>query len=360
MPSQEMQDLVNRYGGQLRQALARNCIAVRVSVHGVTRERTISESKVMIDDKPIEDEFQATGKVKLVPNEIARSLDRIANRARQLPGRYGVQMPGAYLVPIGVGDDGPAARMFNELTALRVEYRTAAETHATRWTEHLERLKTANTKLYESIGRHLRSSEDFIAAHTIDTTLMPLAGIPEDLERTLGEKMAVEGLSDMARRRVLDHMRARIEEHSITGLATERMTSVWAQEAARLTKESMTKTIEQMLSEPMEEFTEALKGLEGILNKGGTVKRASIEKVRTAYEKLSGFGFMVPDELKSRLDGIGRELDPDRARFISGERNQASAKALSDFLKNSREEIGKIEVEQRAVLGAKRILNLDD
>ena len=132
MPANNMTELVERYGGQLKQALARNCLAVRVSVHGVTRERTISESKVMIDDKPVEDEFQATGKVKLVPQEIATALDRIANRARNLPARYGVRMPGMYLVPIGADDSGPAAKLFQELAELRTEYRAKAQEYVGR------------------------------------------------------------------------------------------------------------------------------------------------------------------------------------------------------------------------------------
>lgn len=360
MPANNMSELVERYGGQLKQALARNCLAVRVSVHGVTRERTISESKVTIDDKPVEDEFQATGKVKLVPQEIATALDRIANRARNLPARYGVRMPGMYLVPIGADDSGPAAKLFRELAELRTEYRAKAQEYAPAWEAHIARLKVANPKLYESVGRNMRTGPDFIEAHAIDTMLMPLAGIPDDLDKTLAAYAVEQGLTPEAAARVVGHMRQRVDEFGVTGLATERMTESWAKEAAKITRESLEAMVETMLSQPIQEFDEALAGLEAILNKGGAVKRSSIEKVQTAYQKLTSFGELMPTEIKDRLKAIEGEFNPDRAKMVSGARNHVAAQGLSEMLKAVREDIQKVDSEKQAFLGAKRILRIDD
>lgn len=360
MPANNMTELVERYGGQLKQALARNCLAVRVSVHGVTRERTISESKVTIDDKPVEDEFQATGKVKLVPQEIATALDRIANRARNLPARYGVRMPGMYLVPIGADDSGPAAKMFRELTELREEYRNKAQEYAPAWEAHIARLKEANPKLYESVGRNMRTGPDFIEAHAIDTMLMPLAGIPDDLEKTLADCAVAQGLTTEAAARVVEHMRKRVDEFSVAGLATERMSEAWAQEAAKITRKSLETMIDTMLSQPIQEFDKALAGLEKILGKGGTVKRDSMELVQRAFQKLTSFGELMPLEIRDRLKAVEKEFDPERAKFVSGARNHVAAQGLAEVLKSVREEIQKVDAEKQAFLGAKRILRIDD
>ncbi len=329
--------------------IARNCVAVKISAHGVGYERKLKKAEVKVEGETVPDELLSGATGRLVPPDINRTMSYIANKARRQPGLFGTPFPGgAYLVPVsGAGGRNPAAELFGAVRAVREEYRQKAEEYRPKWDEYVRKLEEENFSYYESMRRWLVDGDTFVAKHTIDMILMPLGGgIPPDFEARVRERVnallrdpSVSQQDFAALQRLLPALLAVVTETASAppALLGESASAAWVREAQEATSRAIAESVRTMIQDPLNEFAAALANMEGILARGSRVQASTIANIQAAYTKLQGFSFLSTPDLQRRLQAIAARIDTVNPQAVNGEGNRDAARAVADFLREARE-----------------------
>lgn len=348
-PELDVSQLERIDSARVLRRIARNCVAVKISAHGVGYERKLKKAEVKVEGETVPDELLSGATGRLVPPDINRTMSYIANKARRQPSLFGTPFPGgAYLVPVsGAGGRNPAAELFGAVRAVRQEYREKAEEYRPKWEEHVRKLRQDNASFYESMRRWLVDADTFVSKHTIDMILMPLGGgIPADFDARLREKVndllrdpSVSTADFEAVQRLLPALIAAVTEVANTppALMGENASAAWVTEAREATSRAIADAVRTMIQEPLGEFAAALANMEGILSRGSRVLPATIANIQLAYTKLQGFSFLTPPDLQRRLSQIAQRINAVNPQAVNGQANRDAARSVADFLRDARE-----------------------
>lgn len=349
VPELDVSPLERIDSARVLRRIARNCVAVKISAHGVGYERKLKKAEVRVEGETVPDELLSGATGRLVPPDINRAMSYIANKARRQPSLFGTPFPGgAYLVPVsGANGRNPAAELFGAVRAVREEYRQKAEEYRPKWEEHVRKLQQDNSSFYESMRRWLVDADTFVAKHTIDMILMPLGGgIPPDFDVRLRERVnallrdpTVSTADFEAVQRLLPALIAAVTEVANTppALMGENASAAWVREAQEATSRAIAESVRTMIQEPLNEFAAALANMEGILARGSRVLPATIANIQLAYQKLQGFSFLTPPDLQRRLQAIAQRINAVNPQAVNGQANRDAARSVADFLRDARE-----------------------
>lgn len=349
-PELDVRELVGIDSAVVLQTLSRNCVAMKVHVTGVSAERKIDNAVVKVNDQDVPQELLSGARFKMVPKEISNPLARIAGLARAVPASRGTPfVGGAYLVPISKGRDGKSAAesAFSLLGSLQTQYKDKAEELKSNWESHVSRIQTDFPAEYEILKRWLLSGDEFVSRHKISTMLFPLgAGLPvnfsEKLESGLAE-MLLNPLLSAEDRAVVERIKPLVISMidraalDVGTLVSQDRAASWVSQAQASTSEAIAEAVKKMIQEPLTEFAEALANMEGILARGGTVRTATVGAVKQAYDKLVGFSFMTPNDLKARLGAVGTILNSVDYRDLNA--SESSSRELAGHFASIREEM---------------------
>lgn len=349
-PELDVRELEGIDSAVVLQTLSRNCVAMKVHITSVTAERKIDNAVVKVNDHDIPDELLSGARFKMVPKEIKNPMSRIVSLARAVPASRGTPfVGGAYLVPIAKGRDGQSAaeKAFGLLKSLQTQYQEKAEELKPDWVAHVARIQADFPTEYEMLKKWFLTGDEFVARHRISTMLFPLgAGLPvnfnEKLETGMLEMLASPLLTDADRaviERIKPMMLTMIDRASVdvgTIVDQDRAAS-WVVQAQASTSEAIADAVKKMIQEPLTEFAEALANMEGLLARGSTVRTSTVEAVKRAYDKLVGFSFMAPGDLKTRLAAVGNILNDVNYRELNS--SEASSRELAGHFAAIREEM---------------------
>lgn len=346
VPDLDVSELSNSRADVMLRSIAKNCVAVKVTVSAIGNERLVHGAQVSVGEHEIAPELLAGARFKIVPPGIRNSLNRIGQKARMVPYAYGTPfVGGAYLIPIARDRSGnsPAQKAFTTLSDVRREYREKAIELRPLWEAHVQKLQTDFPFEYEEIKQHLPNGEQFVNAHTISSIRFPLgAGLPANFEERLNEEFIKAFRGTPNEQTLNDHKEVilRAVNAAATDLGTvmsEAATETWMLEAQQQTSAAIANAVKAMVQEPLKEFAETLANVEGILARGNNLRRSTIDSVRASFEKLQGFSFMAPTELKNRLRAIGATIGSVEAKDINS--SETASRELAGHFKNIREEL---------------------
>lgn len=350
-PDLDVSQLERENGARVLRAIARNCVAVKVSCHGIGFERKIANANVSVEGRPVPEKYLSGARGRLIPAEVYGPLSSIANRARKQPDRFGTPFPGgAYLVPVsGPNGRNPAGELFGAIRAIREEYHGKAVELRPKWEQNVESIRTDDPQWYEEVRKWLVDGEAFVARHTISMMLMPLgAGVPQDFADRFCA--AVDNLArdpyvssdDLAVfRRHARSLAALAQEcaNAPAALLGEEASAAWVQEANAATSRAIAEAVQTMIQEPLTEFAAALANMEDIIDRGSNVKGGTIDQIRRAYDKLTGFGFLATPDLRRQLQAVSARLDSISPQQVNGRGNRQSAQELASFFREVREQM---------------------
>ena len=118
IPELDVSELSSASSDVMLRSLAKNCVALKVSVSAIGYERLVQNAQVSVGEHEIAPEFLAGARFKVVPNNIKNPLGRIAGHARQVPYSYGTPfIGGAYLIPIAKDRAVQAVRDLDSLAS---------------------------------------------------------------------------------------------------------------------------------------------------------------------------------------------------------------------------------------------------
>lgn len=350
-PDLDVSQLERENGARVLRAIARNCVAVKVSCSGIGYERKIADADVSVEGQAVPEEYLSGARWRMIPAEIHRAVNSIANQARRQPGMFGTPFPGgAYLVPVsGTNGRNPAAELFGVIRATRESYHGKAVELRPKWEEHVEKTRADLPQMYEKVRKWLVDGETFVARHTISMMLMPLgAGVPQDF--TARFRAAVENLArdpyvssdDLAVfRRHARSLAALAQEcaNAPAALLGEDASAAWVQEANAATSRAVAEAVQTMIQEPLTQFAAALANMEDIIDRGSNVRTGTIDQIRRAYDKLTGFGFLATPDLQRQLRAVADRLNGISPQHVNGPVNRQSARELASFFREVREEM---------------------
>jgi hypothetical protein len=346
VPELDISQLSSARSDVLLRSLAKNCLALKVSVSAVGYERLVKNATVAVGEHEIAPEFLAGARFKVVPNNIKNPLGRIAGHARQVPYSYGTPfIGGAYLIPIARDRHGssPAQKAFTRLGEIRGEYRDKAIELRPLWESHVAKIQSEYPFEYEALRQYLPNGESFVAAHTVSSIRFPLgAGLPANFEERLEEEF-VKTFRGSADEATLWSHQAEIlsmihDAASDPGtVLSESASETWLVEAQEQTSQAVADAIKTMIQEPLKEFAEALANIEGILARGSSLKSSTLTNLRASFEKLQGFSFMAPTDLKQRLRNAASIIGAVDMKDING--SETSSRELVGHFKSIREDL---------------------
>lgn len=349
MPTIDTSDLERTSSDVLLRSLSRNCVAVKMHIGAVGAERKMADAKVTLSGHEVPQELLSGARFKMVPPDIKNPLSRVAQRARAVL-QYGTPfVGGAYLIPLAKTNNGrsPAQIVFDRVKALRQEYQDLAISLVPRWEAHVEKIRTDFPFEYNSMQRWFVSSDDFVSMHRIYTYLFPLgAGLPADfndrLDRGLGRLLTSDSISEEDRAVILRLKPQLLDvvetaSHDVGSLIGEDAAESWVVEAQQATSQAVAQAVKAMIQEPAEEFAKALANVEGMLARGSTLRNSTMENLKQAFNKLQGFSFMVPDDLKARLRAVGTILNGVDIKDINA--SETSSRELAGHFAQIREDM---------------------
>ena len=344
IPELDVSELSSASSDVMLRSLAKNCVALKVSVSAIGYERLVQNAQVSVGEHEIAPEFLAGARFKVVPNNIKNPLGRIAGHARQVPYSYGTPfIGGAYLIPIARDRHGnsPARKAFGRLAEIRGEYRDKAIELRPLWETHVAKIQAEYPFEYEALRQHLPNGESFVAAHTISSIRFPLgAGLPANFQEKLEEGFVktFRGAPDesLLRSHKADLLRIVNEAAADPGTAlSEGASETWLAEAQEQTSAAVASAIKAMIQEPLKEFAESLANIEGILARGSNLKSSTLNNLRASFEKLSGFSFMAPNDLKQRLRSAATIIGAVDMKDINS--SESASRELAEHFKTIRE-----------------------
>ena len=357
MPEMDLSALERTNSDVLLRSIARNCVAVKLSIGAVGSERKIPNARVSLGEREVTDSFLAGASFKIIPPAIQNPLSKLANRARQVPCQYGTPfVGGAYLVPLAATSNGrsPAQMVFDTLKLVRQEYVALALGLKGAWEEHISKIREDFPFEYSVMSKWLISGEEFVQKHTISTMLFPLgAGLPVDFNNRLnagmsrllsGELMPQEDKAALLRVRpqLLDMIERASQD--VGTLIAEEAADTWVSEAREATSAAVALAVKSMIQGPAEEFANSLANIEGILARGGNIRTSTMDNLKQAFDKLMGFSFMVPEDLKARLRSAGSIINGVSVRDINT--SEESGKELSRHFAAVREDLTSMEAHE--------------
>ena len=118
---------------------------------------------------------------------------------------------------------------------------------------------------------------------------------------------------------------------------SESASETWLVEAQEQTSQAVADAIKTMIQEPLKEFAEALANIEGILARGSSLKSSTLTNLRASFEKLQGFSFMAPTDLKQRLRNAASIIGAVDMKDING--SETSSRELVGHFKSIREDL---------------------
>ncbi len=350
VPDLDVSELARTDSDVLLKSIARNCVAVKVSGSAISTERTINNASVTVGGQDVPDELLAGAKFKIVPSKISNPLSRIMAAARLAPASYGTPfVGGAYLVPLSRQKDGrsTAQIVFDRINELKAAYASKAASLKEEWENHVENVRTNFPETYERVKNWFVDGDTFVSRHRISTMLFPLgAGLPVDFDNRLdvGFRNLINSptLSESDREviaRVKPHIQELIERsaYNVGSVLEGSGSDTWVVEAQQATSAAIAEAVKTMVQEPITEFASALANVEGILSRGGVIKTATLENLRKAYDKLNGFSFMAPTELRDRLSAVGSIIEAVDMRDVN--KNESASRSLAQHFAEVREAV---------------------
>jgi hypothetical protein len=117
---------------------------------------------------------------------------------------------------------------------------------------------------------------------------------------------------------------------------TEDQAEAWVADAQRVTNEMVAQAVRTMVDEPVREFVAQVDNMARLATTR-TVRAATLDAIRRAYEKLKGFSFMLPAELVGRLTEVEVRLGMATPQALNG--GSVAAEQLTSTLRGIGEEL---------------------
>lgn len=368
MPELDVSELNNTSSDIMLRAISRNCVALKVIVGAISAERKVPGARVSIGEHEVPDELLSGARFKLVPPNIKNPLARVMQRARSVPYNYGTPfVGGAYLIPVGsvAGGKSQAQIAFEQLQQLKSDYRTLAENLKTEWEAHVQKVASDFPLEYESMKKWFVDGDQFVRLHYISTMQFPLgAGLPVDFNDRLDKgllRLFNNELLSEEDKAVISRLKPNLIDiietaaHDVGSLVSDDAAASWVVEAQQATSKAVAEAVKSMIQEPVKEFAETLANFEGMLARGSNVKTNTIENLKTAFNKLQGFSFMCPDELKTRLASVGSIISGVDYKEINS--SESSSRELARHFSEIREQLSSSEA--HVAMYGKFMRNLD-
>jgi hypothetical protein len=358
VPDLDVSELEGADSAIMLRAISRNCLAVKVSVSAISNERQVKDASVSIDNRQIPGELLAGARFKLIPSSIRDPLVSIAHRARTLPAVYGTPfVGGAYLLPLAPTNSNKsvAELALSELKTLKEKYEDKARELRPAWEKHINELANKYPEDFSRIRQWLVDGPTFVSKHRVSTMLFPLgAGLPADfdsqLERNISELAGNRELSQ-SDRSVLERLKPflidaakRAADNPASILENVAGAEAWINQAKSATSEAIASAVRTMIQQPITEFAETLASVEDILAKGGALRNATLSNLRKAYDKLEGFSFMAPADMRQRLSSVKSVLYGLDHKEVNA--SEAAARNLAKHFSEVREEITTREAQE--------------
>lgn len=336
--------------------LADHCLALKVTVRGATHERKIEGAEVSVGGTTVDADTVGRSTGLAMPKQVYTRLNRVADQIRAVPAKYGTRFPGgAHLIPIRAGDRRPAEIVLAEIARLRDEYAATALACQDDWADYVDGLRTKNPSVYASVRRTFPTRQAFVAAHRVETMTFPLG---RSLSPAFWER-ARSALAEHLDGRALDDTVRRLRDLSaLPDPRDPQADARWAREQADAAQRLVTETVTNMVAEPVEELRAALAHLEGALAAGRDIRQGSLDALRSAWDKLTAFGFMLPADFGPRTNTIGDRLAALSVGQVNME-NRAGGNELRDFFREVREQVTNPDAVGRITGQAMRGLDLD-
>lgn len=329
---------VDRVLGEVR----RNCFIIYVTVRAWRGRYLLRGGSVTVDGTVVDSDLVTNGQWKVVPPEWHRQLQPFESQARAAVYKVGTPFKdGVYIVP-----KSRAADMVARLKQVRAGLKAKVEQFAAEWPALVEKLQTKVTdslgaEQWLALSSHLPSAAKLSSLYDIEIGLWPVGGAGgeglsveafEDLQRAANMLDAVDGLvTDMnSRDDRSDDDRGLLREFAAAvrrtwnraqgapARLTEDQAEAWVADAQQVTNRMVAQAVQTMVDEPVREFVEQVNNLTN-LAAGRTVRTATLDAIRRAYDKLRGFSFMLPEELVARLTEVDLQLGMATPQSVNGQ-----------------------------------------
>jgi hypothetical protein len=308
--------------------LQRYVVLLSLTVGWPKLARRIDGAKVSLDvegqEVDVEEDIRTTPQWDLMPEEWRSQFGRIEGRARAALRDSGVSFltHSCMLVPLV-----KVASVVENLEAIRAEFDRVAGEFCSHYDTILADLRTKlGEKRYAIASRRLPTREELRSKFRLVWCEIPLdRGIrPESFAPALAALDQLERGSAVDASAVREQIERLQEQARGAGLG-ESLDAARAQ-----LREQLDQAVEAMAREPRARIQEAVDRLiEAARGGDRTVRQATIEAARDAFDHARSFSFLADEELLRRIDEADRLLADARPReFNAGEVSEALTRAL--------------------------------
>lgn len=284
-------------GAKVLKKVMGRCLLITFTFHRWRGNYQIEDSEMLKEGKKIPKSLTTPGRWKLIPKDVNEKFNTLEAEARNTLAKYSVpfSMHGVYIVPISKADE-----LFTKLKAIRdklddyVSNLYSDEAYAA-ILEEIEKEVGSNVAALESIKKVFPSKEEIKKKYGIVWAIAPIGSPNVDFEDP----------------------------------------SEFIQEAREATNKLVMNSVESMLTQPRKEVADAINNLLELLEKNkkgskGSVRKASLDNIKEAFDKLRSFSFLADDALLEAMKDAEEQLDIEPKKLNS---DAAAAENLSKVLR---------------------------
>jgi Protein of unknown function (DUF3150) len=340
------------------QEIKRNCFLLSVTVHRWDGKYLVRGSTVHLANTELDDKLTTAPRWKLMPETWHKRIQPFVSQVRAVVYRVGVPFKdGVYIVP-----KQRARELMATVRDIRERYRSVAAEFVSAWPDIVTQLerkicREVGEEQWFSLSQKIPIETELLKLFDIEVGLWPIGGagggIPGEmldsldcLKDQLSEaREAVVSLpAGQDRSTLLAYLTKVLETIRLSEKATKKVLEEnleeWMTEAAETTSRMVSKAVETMLTDPIQEFAAAVQNLVDLQGREGRCRAGTLEAIRRAHAKLLGFQFMVPGDLIEKLRQVEMKLGQIEASDVNSKslaaRNLTEAlKAISTSLQSS-------------------------
>lgn len=254
-----------------------NCLVVALTVRRPNGTYKVAGGKVVVGDDNSDATDLTTGaRWRLIPAAVEAKLSLLEGQARRAVANVGVQLvKGVYVVPVT-----RIKALVERLEEVERDFLAEAEQLARDWDtvcyEFFQQIRKkcngAAEDVIEGLRKKIPNDNDLLGKFGMDLIRFPFGD-----DGTVHPKAAEALDADIVAQ--LDHSARRLVEN----------------------------TTMRLFEEPRRELVAAIENVARVAA-GGQLRPASVRALRTSYQRMLDFAFLLPEGLRDRLDRVGEVL----------------------------------------------------
>lgn len=298
--------------------IRKSCFIIYVTFRRWHGQYKATEVVTSIGDQTVDNEDLTPGAWKMLPSDWHKRLVPFEGKVRKAV--YACSMSfreGVYIVPKPM-----AKAMADDIRNIREDFLAVVEELCEAWPSILEQKRTAFDEKYgqgsfNRLDKKMpQSADEMRAQFGIEIGLWPTgSGLPLECAELVNT--GVESLlqirascSNVAKFDAAMEPLFRAQQMALSAMGTSLKddAEIWVNQAQRSANKFVGDVVNRMIYEPLNEFFEKVEDM-CRMAENSTTRRASVEALQRAYSKLQSFSFLLPDEMRRRLEQHNGQIE---------------------------------------------------